>query len=70
MEPNAVARAKRSILRAERGVVEDLLAEADDINEQFKRDNLPDNLRMQKFLKIGGQTIAGEKALGVLAGRL
>ena len=67
---NAVARAKRSVLRAERGVVEDLLAEAGEIEEQFKMDNPPGNGRMMKFLQLGGQTIEGEKNLGLIAGKL
>jgi hypothetical protein len=35
-EPNAVARAKQCVLRAEKGVFEDLLGEAIDFNELIK----------------------------------
>lgn len=69
-EPTAVARAKRAVLRAEKHVVEDLLAEAADIEEQFKMDNKPGNGRMKKFLEIGGQIVEGEKKLGELAAKL
>ena len=66
--PHAVAAAKASVLRAEAGVVDDLLAE-----EHAFRGTLgePSARRaMQRFLDLGGQTAAVERDLGAVAGRL
>lgn len=94
-EVNAVARAKACVLRAEKGVVDDLIAESLDFVELIKVgsrgcetsherfllfptllslclqvDNLPENGRLKKFLKIGGQTVEGESKLGELCSKL
>ncbi|KAI9029422.1 putative enoyl-CoA hydratase [Hyaloraphidium curvatum] len=69
-EPNAVARAKQCVLRAEKGVIEDAIAESVDFAELLKVDSWEENGRMKKFLKIGGQTVEGEKKLGFLCGQL
>ncbi len=66
--PHAVAAAKAAVLRAERGVVDDLLAEsaafagtlADPSTQQA----------MARFFELGGQTIEGESRLGDLAGEI
>jgi enoyl-CoA hydratase/carnithine racemase len=66
--PHAVAAAKASVLRAEAGVIDDLLAE----NHAF-RGTLGEprtRLAMQRFLDLGGQTAAVERELGAIAGRL
>ncbi|KAI9006504.1 putative enoyl-CoA hydratase [Hyaloraphidium curvatum] len=71
-EPNAVARAKQCVLRAEKGVVEDLIAESQDFSELMKVDNWPENLRMKKYVskEIGGQTVEGESKVGETVGLL
>jgi enoyl-CoA hydratase/carnithine racemase len=65
---HAVAAAKASVLRAEAGVHDDLLAEGNAFSATLGE---PDTRRaMQRFLEIGGQTPDGERRLGALAGDL
>jgi enoyl-CoA hydratase/carnithine racemase len=62
--PHAVAAAKASIVRAEAGVVDQLLAEGHAFN-----DTLGDpaaRSTMERFLALGGQTAEGERRLGDL----
>lgn len=66
--PHAVAAAKASVLRAERGVVDDLQAEAAAFQSTLAGDGTRE--AMQRFLAQGGQTPAGEARLGELAGEL
>ncbi len=66
--PHAVAAAKASVLRAERGVVDDLQAEAAAFQSTLAGDGTRE--AMQRFLAQGGQTPAGEVRLGELAGDL
>jgi enoyl-CoA hydratase/carnithine racemase len=62
--PHAVAAAKAAVLRAEKGVAEDLLSEADAFNATLAH---PATKRaMQAFMDGGGQTRAGELRLGDL----
>ena len=63
--PHAVAAAKASVLRAERGVVEDLLAEGDAFSGTLGGPGTQESLRA--FLALGGQTPEGEARLGDLA---
>ncbi|KAI9010293.1 putative enoyl-CoA hydratase [Hyaloraphidium curvatum] len=65
-EPNAVARAKRSVLRAERGVAEDLLAEAADNAETFRTEGG----RMTRMVEMGAQTVEGGARLAELVAKL
>ena len=66
--PHAVAAAKAAVLRAEKEVVVDLLAEGDAFNATLGH---PDTrLALQSFLDRGGQTRDGELRLGELAGEL
>jgi enoyl-CoA hydratase/carnithine racemase len=66
--PHAVAAAKASVLRAEKDVVPDLLAEAYAFNGTLDHDATRHAL--QAFLDRGGQTVAGESRLGDLATEL
>lgn len=66
--PHAVAAAKASVLRAEKDVVPDLLAEAYAFNGTLDHDTTRHAL--QAFLDRGGQTIEGESRLGDLATEL
>ena len=63
-----MAAAKAAVLRAERGVVEDLLAEsatfAGTLGENSTR------TAMERFFSLGGQTPEGESRLGELAGEI
>ena len=63
--PKAVAAAKASVLRAEKEVVPDLLAEAYAFNGTLGNDATRHAL--QAFLDRGGQTVEGESRLGDLA---
>lgn len=65
---HAVAAAKASVVGAEVGVVDDLLAETVAFNATLASDETHD--RMQRFLEAGGQTPEGERRLGQLAGEL
>ena len=66
--PHAVAAAKASVIRAERGVEEDLLFEGGAFNATLGG---PGTRRaMERFLELGGQTREGELRLGELAGDL
>jgi enoyl-CoA hydratase/carnithine racemase len=66
--PHAVAEAKASVLRAEKDVVADLLAEG----AAFQRTLGGSGTRvtMERFLASGGQTDEGERRLGQLMGEL
>ena len=66
--PHAVAAAKASVLRAEQGVLPDLLAEAAAFQGTLGQPATQDAMR--RFLAQGGQTPAGESRLGDLAGEL
>ena len=66
--PHAVAAAKASVLRAEKGVVADLQAEAAGFQSTLGDATARDT--MQRFLATGGQTAAGEARLGDLAAEL
>jgi hypothetical protein len=63
-----VAAAKASVLRAEKEVVPDLLAEAYAFNGTLGHDATRHAL--QAFLDRGGQTVEGESRLGDLATEL
>ncbi len=65
---HAVAAAKASVLGAEAGVVDQLLAE----DHAFRGTLGEPSARaaMQRFLDVGGQTAAVERELGAIAGRL
>lgn len=66
--PHAVAAAKASVVRAESGVVEHLLAEGDAFAATLTD---PSSRRaMTAFLANGGQTRDGERRLGDLAGEI
>jgi len=66
--PHAVAAAKASVLRAERGVVEDLLAESHAFAGTLAD---PSTQRaMARFFELGGQTVEGESRLGAMAGEI
>lgn len=64
--PGAVAEAKAAVLRAEKDVDDDLLAEAAAFNRTLADDEA--HRRMQAFLDRGGQTHEGELRLAALAG--
>jgi enoyl-CoA hydratase/carnithine racemase len=66
--PHAVAAAKASVLRAEKEVVADLLAEAAAFNATLGEPSA--RALMQRFLDRGGQTAEVELRLGEVAGRL
>jgi enoyl-CoA hydratase/carnithine racemase len=66
--PHAVAAAKASVLRAEAGVDDQLLAEGNAFNATLGHPRT--RAAMEKFFAIGGQSPAGERILGDLAGRL
>jgi enoyl-CoA hydratase/carnithine racemase len=66
--PHAVAAAKAMVLRAEHGVHDDLLAEGAAFNGTIGHPAT--TAAMQRFLELGGQTPAGERRLGDLAGEL
>jgi enoyl-CoA hydratase/carnithine racemase len=66
--PHAVAAAKESVVRAEVGVVPDLVSETVAFNGTLVDDET--HARMQRFLDIGGQTPEGERRLGELAGEI
>src|SRR6056297_295209 len=65
---DAVAAAKASVLRAETLVEEDLLAESAAFDATLS--DAETRRRSQAFLARGGQTPAGERRLGELAGEL
>lgn len=66
--PHAVAAAKASVLRAEKAVVDDLHAEG--AGFQSTLGGAGTREAMERFLARGGQTPAGERRLGDLAGEL
>ncbi|MFT3853793.1 MAG: enoyl-CoA hydratase/isomerase family protein [Ilumatobacteraceae bacterium] len=66
--PHAVRAAKEAVLRAERGVVEDLLAEGAAFDATLGEPRAC--AAMEAFLANGGQTPEGELRLGELAGEL
>jgi enoyl-CoA hydratase/carnithine racemase len=66
--PHAVRAAKASILRAEKGVVDDLLAEGDAFSSTLGEPRT--QALLQSFMDRGGQTVEGESRLGELAGEL
>ena len=66
--PHAVAAAKASVLRAEKDVVADLLAEGDAFNRTLGHPTT--RAALAAFMERGGQTRAGELRLGELAGEL
>jgi enoyl-CoA hydratase/carnithine racemase len=61
----AVAAAKASVLRAEAGVREQLLAEGDAFDATLGDDTT--RRMLERFLELGGQTPEGERRLGELA---
>lgn len=66
--PHAVAAAKASVLRAEKEVVDDLMAEGDAFSATLGH---PDTVAaLAAFMDRGGQTREGELRLGDLAGEL
>jgi enoyl-CoA hydratase/carnithine racemase len=65
---HAVRAAKASVLRGEANLHADLVEEANDFSATLGH---PDTrVALQRFLDIGGQTVAGEQRLGELAGEL
>jgi enoyl-CoA hydratase/carnithine racemase len=66
--PNAVAAAKASVVRAESGVVEQLLAESHAFSGTLADPRT--RAAMENFLARGGQTPEGERRLGALAAEL
>lgn len=62
--PHAVAAAKAAVLRAEKGVREDLLAEGNAFSATLSHPGT--RAAMRSFLERGGQTPAGEAVLGSL----
>lgn len=66
--PHAVAAAKAAVLRSEKEVEADLLAEGAAFNATLGHPVTIDKL--QRFLDVGGQTRDGELRLGELAGEL
>lgn len=66
--PAAVRAAKRSILRADDHLVEDLLAEAGEFNSLLADPRA--RVAMSNFLERGGQTREGELRLGSLAAEI
>ena len=65
---HAVAAAKASVLRSEKGVGDDLLLEGDAFANTLGGPGT--QAAMRSFLAAGGQTEAGERRLGELAGDL
>jgi enoyl-CoA hydratase/carnithine racemase len=65
---HAVQAAKASILRAEKGVVDDLLFEGDSFSRTLGEPST--RALLQSFMDHGGQTVEGESRLGELAGDL
>jgi enoyl-CoA hydratase/carnithine racemase len=66
--PHAVQAAKAAVLRAEKDVVADLLAEATAFSNTLAEPSAQE--AMQRFMAMGGQTVDGESRLGELAGEL
>ncbi|MEI8240446.1 MAG: enoyl-CoA hydratase/isomerase family protein [Actinomycetota bacterium] len=66
--PHAVQAAKASVLRAEQGVVDQLLAEGNAFSGTLG--NATTQTLLQRFMDLGGQTVEGESRLGELAGEL
>ncbi len=66
--PAAVVAAKRRVLAADAGVPDALRAESAAFNELLGDDET--RRAMEAFLARGGQTVAGERRLGDLAGEL
>jgi enoyl-CoA hydratase/carnithine racemase len=66
--PHAVAAAKASVLRAERNVYEDLLAESEAFAGTLSDPKT--RVAMERFFELGGQTPLGESRLGALAGEI
>ena len=66
--PHAVAAAKACVLRADKGVVDDLHAEGAAFQATLGGEGT--RAAMERFLATGGQTPAGERRLGELAGEL
>ena len=66
--PHAVAAAKACVLLADKGVVDDLHAEGAAFQATLGGEGT--RAAMQRFLATGGQTPAGERRLGDLAGEL
>ncbi|MET0459539.1 MAG: enoyl-CoA hydratase/isomerase family protein [Ilumatobacteraceae bacterium] len=66
--PHAVAAAKASVVRAESGVTDQLLAEGRAFNATLA--DAATQSAMRRFLERGGQTPDGERRLGELAGEL
>lgn len=66
--PHAVAAAKASVVSAEQGVTEQLLAEGAAFNATLA--DATTQQAMRRFLELGGQTPEGERRLGQLAGEL
>jgi len=66
--PHAVAAAKAAVLRAERGVEEDLLAESAAFAGTLGDPST--QTAMARFFELGGQTVEGESRLGALAGEI
>ena len=65
---HAVAAAKAAVLRAERGVADDLADESDAFTTTLG--DAETRQRMKRFMELGGQTPAGERRLAELAGLL
>ena len=65
---HAVAAAKASVVRAEAGVADDLLAEGAAFNATLA--DAETQAAMTTFFDLGGQTVEGESRLGQLAGEL
>jgi enoyl-CoA hydratase/carnithine racemase len=65
---HAVAAAKASVVRSERGVEDDLVAETIAFNATLASDETQH--RMQRFMDAGGQTPEAERRLGALAAEL
>lgn len=65
---HAVRAAKASVLRAETGVVEQLLQEGNSFSETLGGPGT--RAAMERFLALGGQTLEGERRLGELLERL
>jgi enoyl-CoA hydratase/carnithine racemase len=66
--PHAVAEAKASVLRAEKEVIADLLAEGAAFSRTLGGPGTRDS--MERFLASGGQTVEGERRLGELVAHL
>jgi enoyl-CoA hydratase/carnithine racemase len=66
--PYAVAAAKEAVLRVEKDIMEDLLAEREPTSKVRR---LPTTREaVDRFLREGGQTVEGEVRLGDLLGEL